>query len=417
MTVTAYAPAQTALLREPAFRAFLLAHGMARVGSAALVVLLGIQLYGITGDLLSLGWLGLAQAVPAISLVLYGGHVADRHSRLTVSLLARGGFALLCLGMAAGSASGAAVTVPVIYLTGFLAGCAGAFAQPAASGLEGEMVPAAQALRGASLLGSASQTGGLAGPVLGSVLFEWSGPVITYAVMAGLFGCVVLAMRHFVPNRPAAARSAGDGAVARIVEGLRYVWADEILLGSMALDMFAMFFGGAQALFPAFAADILHTGPSGVGLMRAAASIGALLAMLVAVRYPPRRRAGVALHVAIAGFGVAIIVFALSRNLVVSLLALALAGACDGVSMVVRQAIMRLCAPGAMRGRISAVRSVFINSSNELGDFESGLLASAVGASPAVWIGGVITLAVVGGTARWAPKLRDLDMTTLISDK
>ena len=162
-----------------------------------------------------------------------------------------------------------------------------------------------------------------------------------------------------------------------------------------------------------FATDILHVGPTGFGLLRAAISVGSLLAMLAAVRYPPRARAGLALFLSIAGFGVAIIVFALSRNFVLSLLALAAVGACDGVSMVIRQAILRLIAPGPMRGRISAVRSVFINSSNELGDFESGMLAGAVGAVAAVWLGGAMTLLVVGVTAWRAPRLVSLDLGAL----
>jgi MFS family permease len=167
--------------------------------------------------------------------------------------------------------------------------------------------------------------------------------------------------------------------VARIVEGIRVVMADQILVGSMAIDLFAVFFGGATALLPIFATDILHVGPTGFGVLRAAMSVGSLLAMLVAVRHPPRARAGLALHLAVAGFGIAIITFALSRNYLLSVFALCMAGAADGVSMVVRQAILRLVAPGPMRGRISAVRSVFISSSNELGEFESGVLAKLVG--------------------------------------
>jgi MFS family permease len=182
------------------------------------------------------------------------------------------------------------------------------------------------------------------------------------------------------------------------------------MIGSMALDLFAVFFGGATALLPIFATDILHVGPAGFGVLRAAMSVGGLAAMLVAVRHPPRARAGLALHLAIAGFGLSIITFALSTSFVLSVIALTLAGACDGVSMVVRQAILRLVAPPAMRGRISAVRSVFINSSNELGDFESGVMAKFLGAVPAVWIGGVITLVVVAATAACAPKLLKLDL-------
>jgi hypothetical protein len=253
----------------------------------------------------------------------------------------------------------------------------------------------------------------LSGPVLGSLVFELAGPATTYALIGGAFALSTAAIALFVPNTPPAPRSAGDGAISRIAEGIRAVRADQLLIGSMALDLFAVFFGGAAAMLPIFATDILHVGATGFGVMRAAISVGGFLAMLVAVRHPPRERAGLALLLAVGGFGVTVIVFAFSRSYLLSLAALVLMGASDGVSMVVRQGIMRLAVPGPLRGRISAVRSVFLSSSNELGDFESGVLASFAGAVPAVWIGGVITLAVVAATSVLAPKLRDLDIAAL----
>jgi MFS family permease len=198
-----------------------------------------------------------------------------------------------------------------------------------------------------------------------------------------------------VSARPAAPRTIGDRALGRIAEGIRYVVSDQILLGAMTLDLFAVFFGGAAALLPVFATDILQVGPTGFGLLRVAISVGSFAAMLIAVRRPPWARAGLALFVSIAGFGVGIIVFAVPQNFVLSFVALAFVGVCDGVSMVIRQVILRLIAPGSMRGRISAVRSVFMNSSNELGDFESGMLSGAVAA---VWIGGDHTFS--GGNSR-----------------
>jgi MFS family permease len=342
--------------------------------------------------------------------VLYGGVIADRHSRRPVTLFTRVAYVVLTALLAVGTQAGPATMVWIIYATGFLLGCVAAFATPAVSGLEAEIVPAARALRGASILGSSSQAARLAGPVLGSFLFNFAGPGWTYAAACALFACSGLMVAAFVPDRPAPPRSHGDGALARIAEGIRIVVADQILLGSMALDLFAMFFGGATALLPVFATDILHVGPIGFGVLRAASAVGSLIAMLVAVRRPPRAHAGLVFHGVIAGFGVAIITFAFSHNFVLSVMALVVAGACDGVSVVIRQAILRLRAPGPVRGRISAVRSVFISSSNELGEFESGMLAGAVGAVPAVWIGGVITLVVVAVTAWRAPQLRRLDL-------
>ena len=390
---------------------------MARLASAALVVLLGFQVYELTHDPLALGWLGLAQALPAIALVLYGGVIADRHSRRSVVMLGRSAFvvvaALLALVMAVGGRLPPSTLVWSLYAAGFLIGVAGAFTQPAVAGLEAEVIPTAGVLRSVSILGSTSQAGALLGPVLGSLLFGFAGPAAFYAATAVLLALSVAIVRIWVDDRPAPPRSAGDGAAARIVEGVRYVFRDQLLVGSMALDLFAVFFGGVAALLPVFATDILHVGPEGFGFMRAAISVGSLLAMLVAVRHPPRVRAGSALLLSVAGFGVGVIVFAFSRSTALSLLALGFMGACDGVSMVVRAAILRLAAPGQLRGRITAVRSVFLNSSNELGDFESGMLAGAVGPVAAVWLGGLVTLAVVAVTAWRAPILRRLDLAAL----
>ncbi len=383
---------------------------LARFANSGLMVLLGFHLYSTTHDPMTLGWLGLAQAIPAIGLVLYGGVIADRHSRRTVTLIGRGCYAGLACMLALGSLASPDSLVWVLYVAGFFLGCAAAFSSPAVSGLEAEVIPAASTLRAVSILGSASQAAALAGPVPGSLLFESAGPVIFYLVIAALLAASGVIILIRVKDRPAPARSEGDGALTRIAEGIRHVVSDQLLVGSMALDLFAVFFGGATALLPVFATDILHVGPTGFGFMRAAISVGSLGAMLIAVRHPPRHRAGLALFTSIAGFGIGIIVFAVSRSYALSLLALAVVGACDGVSMVVRGAILRLAAPGPLRGRIAAVRNVFINGSNELGDFESGMLAGAAGPVAAIWIGGVVTLIVVAAAAVMAPRLRKLDL-------
>jgi len=405
-----------ALLRIPGFAAYMAASALMRFSQTSLLVLLGYHLYLLTHDPLTLGWLGLAQALPGITLVLYGGHVADRHSRFWLVVGSRGVFAALALLLALSCLGQAALLVPAIYAISFGIGCCGAFSGPAIAGLEAEIIAREHAMRAVSVLGAVNQVASLSGPVLGSLVFELAGPGLTYALIGGAFALSTGAIAVFVPRTPAPPRSAGDGAIARIAEGIRVVVADQLLIGSMALDLFAVFFGGAAAMLPVFATDILHVGASGFGVLRAAISVGGFLAMLIAVRHPPRARAGQALLLAVAGFGVTVIVFAFSRSYVVSVVALALMGGCDGISMVVRQGILRLAAPGAMRGRISAVRSVFLSSANELGDFESGVLASLAGAVPAVWIGGVITLGVVAATAVLAPKLRDLDIAALERD-
>lgn len=384
-----------------------------RFANACLMAMLGFHLYAATHDPLTIGWLGLAQAIPAITLVLYGGVMADRHSRRRVVLCARAAYAALAAMLALGSVASGESLVWILYAAGFLLGCAAAFSGPAVSGLEAEVVPAESTLRAVAILGSASQAAALAGPVVGSLLFAFAGPGGFYNVIAVLFTISGLIVLVRVPNRAAHPRSEGDGVLTRIAEGIRHVVGDQLLIGSMALDLFAVFFGGAQALLPVFATDILHVGPTGFGFLRAAISVGALLAMLVAVRHPPRAKAGLALFAAVGGFGLAIIVFALSRSFLLSFAALVVVGACDGVSMVVRQGILRLAAPGPLRGRVAAVRNVFLNGSNELGDFESGMLAGAVGPVASVWMGGVVTLFVVAVAAWRTPKLRRLDLGAL----
>lgn len=406
-------PSALVLLRRGDFRGYLVAAILSGVAESALSILLGVTVYQITRDPLMLGWLGLIEAVPAIGLVLVGGHVADRFPRRLVVVGCRAAQAGLAAGIAAAALLAEAQFLWVLFGLAFGVGVVRAFADPAQSGLEAQVVPYAMAVQAGSLLGSTSRAFRLAAPVAGGVLYDLAGPAVTYGVIAGLLAASGVVLLLFVPHRPGATTHAETGGmVANIGEGVRYVFGNQVLVGSMALDLFAVFFGGVAGLLPVFA-DLLGWGAQGVGIMRAAMAGGALLAMLVAVRYPPRARAGLALHLAIAGFGVAIIVFGVSETFVLSVAALFVAGICDGVSVVVRHAILRMVAPEGMRGRIAAVRMVFINSSNELGDFESGVAAHFLGPAMAVWGGGVVTLGVVAVTAVMAPRLRRLNLLEL----
>ncbi len=374
-------------------------------------MLIGYHLYVLTHDPLSLGWLGLGQAIPAIGLVLFGGVVADRFNRRMLVLACWASEGVVCLLLAATAMLGTQQAIMMLYAAGFLTGCIGAVQSPATTGLESDLVPEAGAMRSLSVLASATQATGLVGPVLASILFDLITPEGAYGVLAVVLVLACLLLRLVpTPPQPRLA-SHGDGVMANVREGLSFAFNDQVLLGSMALDLFAVFFGGATALLPAYASDVLGIGATGFGILRAAMPVGSLLAMLAAVRRPPNRFAGLTMHAAVAGFGIAIITFALSRNFVLSFVALALAGACDGMSVVIRRAVLRLGTPGPMRGRIAAVRMVFVNSSNQLGDFESGMLAAAIGIVPAVWVGGVITLAVVAITAWRAPKLLRLNLS------
>ena len=396
-------PSALTLLRRGEFRAFVLALVLAASAESALSVLLGVTVYQLTRDPLALAWLGLIEAAPAIALVLIGGHVADRLPRRRVVVACRLAMAALTAGVALAAALAEGDFLPILYTLAFCIGIVRAFKDPAYSGLEAQVVPAALAVQAASLLGSTGRAFRLAAPVAGGFLYDAAGPAATYATIAALLAASALVLLVFLPHRPVLTSHAETGGmVANIGDGLRYVFRNQILVGSMALDLFAVFFGGMMGLLPMFG-DMLGVGAQGVGIMRAALSAGGLTAMAVAIRYPPRERAGIALLIAVAGFGVAVIGFGLSTSFHLSVALLFIMGACDGVSMVVRHAIVRLAAPEGMRGRIAAVRMVFLNSANELGDFESGVAAHLVG--PA--------LAVVVVTALVAPKLRRLNLLEL----
>lgn len=400
------------LLRTPGFTAYLAARLLSRTAESALSILLGVAVYRAAGTPLALGWLGLAQAIPAIGLVLIGGHAADRYSRRALAMLCGVVQCAMVAGLAAIYLFAPAQALAALFAMGFMIGVVNAFADPALSGLEAQVIPAAMAVQGASLLGTLTRGFVLAAPVLGGLVYDRIGPVATYAGLAVLFGLSALGLRLGVPPRPPAPAGRQVPMLANIAEGVRYVFSDQVIVGSMALDLFAVFFGGAAGLFPVFA-DMLGVGSAGVGLMRGAASAGVLISMALAVRFPPRRRAGVLLHLSIAGFGLGVIVFGLSTSFALSLAALFCVGLCDGVNVVIRHAIVRLAAPESMRGRISAVRMVFVNSSNELGEFESGMTAALLGPVAAVWAGGAVMLAIVAFTALRAPKLWRLDLATL----
>ena len=402
------------LLRDPLFRAFLIANMAERFAAAAMTVLLGFQVYELTHNPLDLAWLGLVEAIPGISLVLYGGHVADRHSRRQIMLVAAALLAALAGAVALVSGQGHRHALYLLFLLAFLAGVVRAFENPAASGLEAQVVPIQHVLPGIALLATTARLADVLGPLAGGLAWATLGPAWTYGAIAAVFAASCIAILLGVPEQPLPNPGRdGQSAMQNIAEGVRYVVRDQILLGSMLLDLFAVFFGGATALLPVFATTILHVGPVGFGLLRSASAAGSLTAALLAGRLLPQRQAGRTLLAVIAGFGVAIVVFGLSRSLPLSLAALFVAGLCDGTSVVIRRAILRLASPEGMRGRIAAVKSVFVGSSNELGAFESGVAASLLGASAAVWGGGLVTLGIVAATAWWAPRLRRLDLISL----
>ena len=368
-------------------------------------VAVGWQVYEVHGDPLDLGLVGLAMFAPLPLLALPAGHLADRFPRRTVLALAIALDAVVALGLLAVTRAGADQTWPFFALA-FGTGVASALGAPAARAMTPSLVPREVLVRALAQRSVAFQAAVIGGPALGGLLFALQ-PELVYGVAAALSVVsliVTLALR-------AGRGSAGAGApgLASVLGGVRLVRRTPVLLGAISLDLFAVLFGGAVALLPVFAKDVLEVGPAGLGILRAAPAVGALLAAIVLTRRPVRERAGRTLLTVVAAYGVTIVAFGLSTTMWLSLLALAAGGAVDMVSVVLRQTILPLVTPDELRGRVNAVEMVFISASNELGAFESGVAAALVGAVPAVVIGGVATIAIAALWWRAFPALRDVD--------
>jgi MFS family permease len=396
------------LLGLPEFRALVGARSTNALAVSALATVVAFQTYEITRDPLALGWLGLVEAIPALSLVLFGGHLADRRDRRAIVVVTSAIVTATAAVLAVLSAAGLLSLIGILAVI-FATGIASGFERPALTALEAQVVPREDAARGISILSSVSLSGGIVGPAVGGIAIALVGIAATYAGIAILLA-ISTACLALISSKPIPAPIEGEPMLQSLLGGIRYVARTPALVGSMALDLFAVFFGGAIALLPIFATDILQVGAIGLGLLRTAPSIGALLVMLIATRRPPSRHAGRMLLLSVAGFGLSMIVFGSSTIFALSLVALFFAGVTDGVSMIIRNTILRVLSPERIRGRVASVNWVFIGASNELGAFESGVAARVFGTVPSVIGGGILTLAVVGATALLVPSLRTLDI-------
>lgn len=399
-----------AALAWPEFRRLFLSNAFTTLGYRALTLVIGYQVYDLTANPLYLGLLGLVEAIPAISLALFGGHVADRFDRRSILLHTLQVLTLCAAGFAlASSTEGESHRLWLLYTVIFIAGIARGFGEPAASAMEAEVVPRELYVNASTWMASSWISCAVLGPVVGGVCYALGGPIATYVMIALFFACSWWAASG-IAAKPSHKPPDGESIWKSISIGVRFVAGNQILVGSMALDLFAVLFGGAIALLPIFAKDILHVGPIALGFLNAAPSAGALVTMAWATRYPPIKNAGRTLLLSVFAFGITMIVFALSTNFILSLVMLTLSGIFDGISVVIRRAILRLESPAHLRGRVAAVSMIFIGSSNELGALESGVAAKLLGTVPSVWVGGVVTLLVVGFTAWKAPKLRRLHL-------
>jgi MFS family permease len=398
------------LTRQRSFMRMWFARLAGTTGNQMLMVAVGWQMYELTGSAWDLGLVGLFQFVPALLLTLVAGHVADRLHRgriVALCLLAQGLVALVLVAGTQGLAA-AAPWVSREWLLGLslVLGAARSFQMPAQQALTPMLVPAAMLPRAMAFSSSGMQASVIGGPALGGVIFV-AGATAVYCTCAVFFliGCyLVLRVKytHVAPQREPV-------TMAVMLAGAVFVWQRKALLGAVSLDLFAVLLGGATALLPLFAKDILLVGPWGLGLLRAAPAVGALVMSAVLTRWPLARRVGYRMLGAVAVYGVCMVIFGLSTSFVLSLLVLAISGAADMVSVVVRQTLVQLETPNEMRGRVSAINSVFIGASNQLGEFESGATAALMGPVGSVVMGGVGTLLVAAAWLRYFPDLAQRD--------
>jgi MFS family permease len=399
-----------ASLRNRSFLWFVASLIALTLGTQIQATVVAWQVYALTRDPLSLGFVGLAEALPFIGAALYAGHLADRHDRKLLALLSIGvqtlsAFALLAFTLRPEVLAGGRVWP--IYGVVFVSGLARSFLQPARNALVVEIVPRETFANAITWRTSLWETAAVVGPALGGVLYGFSGARIAYVTEAALcLAGLLLYARIAYTRRPRAPREGSIGE--NLTVGIRFLLTQPELLGAQLLDLFSVLFGGAPALLPIFASEILRAGPEGLGVLRAAPAAGAVL-MSVVLAHRKLRRAGRTLLFCVAGFGLCWVFFALSHSFWLSLALLAISGMMDNVSVVIRSTLLTLRTPERMLGRVSAVNQIFIGSSNEIGSFESGVAARLLGAVSSVLLGGLVTLGVVGVTAWKIPALRELD--------
>jgi MFS family permease len=396
---------------HPDFVSYTLARFFIVLSLEMLSVAVGWQVYEITHRALDLGYVGLAQFLPGFFLFLFAGHAADLFDRRRLLMWCYAGFGL-CSALLLVISWRSPQSVHLIYAVLVLLGTVRSFNWPASRAILPHLVPEDHFANAVAWNSSAFQIATIAGPAIGGITYAiFRGPIEVY-VIAVAASIVALAMTMRIKTRPAV-RPKEPVNLRTVLAGFRFIWKKKLVLGSISLDMFAVLLGGAVALLPVYAREILHTGPWGLGLLRSAPGVGAAVMAIVVAHRPIRRRAGLTMLFCVAGFGVFTIAFGISRSLILSMVALFLCGASDMVSVIIRATLVQIATPDQMRGRVNAVDMLFIGVSNELGEFESGLTAHLFGAVPAVVLGGVGTLVVIGIWAWLFPELRKADRLTV----
>ncbi|UGY04096.1 MFS transporter [Bradyrhizobium quebecense] len=393
------------LLGHRPFLFFLSSRSLSRFSSQIAAVAIGWQIYDLTGSAFALGMVGLVQFLPTALLVFVAGHAVDRFERRRVVQLCQLAEVLTALFLAVSTFAGTISELQIFAAT-FVLGIAGAFESPATAALLPLIAPQGSLQRATAISSGAAQVATITGPALGGLAYA-AMPSMAYAVMTvfWLLGMILTGGIGRLQTAPAKNGEVSDDLYA----GVTFVRSNPAILGTISLDLFAVLFGGVTALLPIYARDILQTGPLGLGILRAAPAVGALLMTMVLARHTINRRVGMRMFQAVIVFGVATVVFALSQWMWLSALALAVLGAADTISVVIRFSLVQLVTPDEMRGRVGAVNFLFINASNQLGQFESGVTAALLGAVPSAVLGGVATVAVALLWMKLFPTLRDVE--------
>lgn len=402
-----------AVIHVKNFRFYLLYRIFMTMASLMQSVIVGWQIYALSHNVLWLGFIGLAEVVPQVGISLFAGHYIDLHNRhkivkYTTILLILSSLILLVYSSDAAYFSAKYGIMP-IFGTIFLTGLARGILSPAQVALMGQLVPRNLYANAATWNSANWQVAAVVGPALGGLIYGFWGIIPAYSLVLVL-NILAFFMVLFIKSARHIIIETAEGVFTRIRSGIRFVFKTPELLGAFALDMFAVLFGGAVAMLPVFASDILHAGPQGLGLLRACPAIGATLMAFVLMYHPPMKDTGKFLFIAVTGFGLCMIGFGLSKSFILSGIILILSGALDNISVVIRGTILQLFTPEDMRGRVASVNSIFIGSSNELGAFESGVAARLMGLVPSVVFGGIMTLVVVVTTLRVNKPLRKLSL-------
>lgn len=402
-----------AALRVKDYRRFITAKFLLTLAIQMQSVIVGWQIYKLTHDALSLGMIGLAEAIPFLGITLFAGHIADIFNRKKIILISNIIYFIcaVILFLISTEFHSALMNFGVlpIYFIIFITGLARGFMSPAQQAFAAQLIPK-ELFGNASTWNSMSwQVAEITGPAIGGLIYGFLGAGTAYALVAVLSVAGLLFFTS-VNNRMLPEKIKEENIWKSLSTGLNFVFKNQIILGSISLDMFAVFFGGAVAMLPIFADQVLHVGAEGLGILRAAPAVGAIFMSIFQAHYPPFEKAGRNLLFGVAGFGFCIILFAISQNFYLVIFILVLSGMFDNVSVIIRHTIVQLYTPDEMRGRVSSINGIFIGSSNELGSLESGVAAKLLGLVPSVIFGGSMTLGIVGITTYLAPKLRKLKM-------